>query len=351
MLLSIIYSMKKQTRFLSIFFGLIIFATILSGCQKINATVSLIENTFYTHTIYSQSNGKVTENIVINFDVFNRTATEINSVVNLAFQNCLIQKSLLEIKLSQQISESEQTEVTVENFAVATERKNNKIAFTIYYYTLEAWNFFNTFSGQINTPEIIERLFDYTRIDRKDMIGTVAFVDGEEQYFGNYLKSLIFDLIDNEDNTLISSQTVKSLYSYATSYSRRKSNAPYVASYEGLYFHIWDTTNVNVEFEFWYNLARVESWYILSLIIALSTVVTIFVVSHFKKEKNKVIIEDVNFASELKTEKNENEVVFNEEIKKIEEEKAPKKQKTSAKKIKEKTVKKSPKKRIKTKDE
>ena len=79
----------------------LIIATMLSGCQNINADVSLIENTFYTHTIYSQSNGKVTENIVINFDVFNQLETEINSTVNYVFQTCLIQKSLLEIKLNQ----------------------------------------------------------------------------------------------------------------------------------------------------------------------------------------------------------------------------------------------------------
>ena len=175
----------------------------------------------------------------------------------------------------------------IENFAVATERKNNKIAFTIYFYTQDAWNFFNSFGNGENKPEIVERLFSYTRIDRKDMIGTIIAVDGTEEYFGNYLKNYNFDTVNSEDNTLISSQTTTSVYSYATPYSRRKSNAPYVATYEGSYFHMWDTTNEGVEFEFWYNLARVESWYILSLIIAFVTVIIILIVSHFKKRAKK----------------------------------------------------------------
>jgi len=141
------------------------------------------------------------------------------------------------------------------------------------------------------------------------------------------------------------------LYGYATPYLRRKSNAPYVATYEGLYFHMWDTTNPNVEFEFWYNLARVESWYILSLIIAFATVITILFVSHIKKQPKKVAVNVVNIESEMEKEIEIKDNIIKSDVVEQTVKKANDK-KVRVKKDNQTTAKKNtPKKRIKTNDE
>lgn len=294
--------MKRRTKLLSVILGFtFIVALLLSGChQNINADVSIIENTFYSHTIYSGSGGKVTENIVLNFDVFNLSQPEIEPVIVSAFMNCLQVKTLLETEMVQKINAGSEGKFTVSDIAVATERKNNKIAFTIYFKTNPTWQFFNSLSTSMKEPIKIYRLFDYTRIDRKDMVACSTSLGGEQNFLGNYLKNRIFTLVDNEDSTLIASLNVKSVYGYATKYARRKTNAPMIAIYENLYFHIWDTSDNNAVFEFWYVLARVESWYILSLIIAFITILTVLIASGFKKNAQAVAHEVIDIQNDIK---------------------------------------------------
>ena len=287
--------MKKRFKALFAIFGFVLAMTLtLSGCATPNTNISIIENTFYSHTIYSLSGGKVTENIVINFDALQLTPLELEAEIFSVFNLSLQVKTLLESELGQKLTASFEPDFTTQDYAVATEKKGNKIAFTIYYYSQKSWQFFNKLTNESAKPEIVYRLFDLTRIDRSDMVGTVTSLGGQEEYFGNYFKNRVFALINSNDDTLLSTLEIKSVYAYATQYSRRRTNAPMLAYFENLYFHIWDTSDNNANFAFWYNLARVESWYVLSLILAFGTAITVFVVSKLKKDK----VENINIVTE-----------------------------------------------------
>lgn len=341
-------NITKQRRIVSSMLALVFVVTllILSSINNIPNNIALLESAFFSQTINSTTSGTTNENIILNFGVFDNL--DVSDKQNLMSQSLAVfnsKKTDLIAEYNAQIltEPAEDQQFYAGKFSVNALIEGDQVIFRLTYTSQAAWQFFTAKSGYTYTPDIVYRLLDYSRYDRKEKIGSVSSIGGTEQYLADYIKVLAYDIVNTHDAELLNNLQVKSVYAYVTAYRRRHTNADVTSLFSNAYFHQWDTSS-SENIAFFINYPRIEIWYILSLSLALTVIAVVMFISFINKDKedqNTLKVKRIVLEPE-----NEKEEIF-EPAEKEEQIKKPKRKKQED----DKEPKTENKKRIETKDE
>lgn len=252
-------------------------------------STQILENAFFTDTIYTSSSGQVKEAILVNYSNI-PNLTEVQKADLISLTNTLFDsnKTALLNEYSNKLS-LETQEIKDEysgKVSIAVETQEDNVIFQINFETQAVWEYFTSISGYSYTPITTQQFFTYTKYDRQEMIGAVSTLSGAEGYFANYLKIETYSLVDDYDDTLLPTVEIVSAYTYVTPYRRRHSNANEIAKVNTVYYHQWNTTNIS-DIIFFTTIAKVEVWYIISLAAAFLIVGVILTISFVKNARKK----------------------------------------------------------------
>lgn len=264
------------------------FSLILSACTNYNMQASLLENAYFSHTIYISSSGSIAEKFILNFDTINVTQPEKQSLLNFSLILFNEQKNNLSSYINNKLQNESQEvkDIVNENFSFSIESQGNKLIFDAEFANSKVWSYFVAPQLQNN---IENHYFYYSRIDYLSETG-IIYLDGENEIlFAEHLKEVSLDLVEIYGDLI----QIKSVYTYVTPYKRRHSNADEIAYINGYYFHEWNTTS-QANIVMYVNLAKVGVWYILAQFLAFFTVGIVFLISYIKKENHSNFEMEIN---------------------------------------------------------
>lgn len=239
---------------------------------------NIIDNTIFSHAVLNDGT-MVTETFAVNFKQIENMNEIVEGILLNRFKNEL---NLLinEINTKIETETDENKKQNIKNSVLGVAEKSDDIVYLkITYSNINSWNYFNN----ENEVEINKRLFSFDASSLGKVGGTTN-LSGEKQYIGDYLKEIVFSVLDSY---LVMDENATNLYSYTyiTKMRRQHSSSSAISKFNDLYYHQW-LLDENPTIKFWTTRPVYFSWYISAVIVGLVVILIVYLVA-FAKRKNK----------------------------------------------------------------
>lgn len=264
-------------------------AVMFSGCFQSDENLSLVNNSFFTHSIVFSPDGQnITELVYTDFSKLeNVTNQKKDELLGKVFDMFVAEKTTLDNEYKQLLL-SEGVEISSRHqgkYSLTVLKQDDSVSFKLAFQKPETWKYFSSRNGASDRITYEYEFFTYRRVDGNSPVGAIKVVNQNDVLFGDYLKDKVKEILLEESESLANQLDQKSVYAYVTSYRRRHSNADMIGSLQGYYYHQWQMDD-QINFKIYTTHPRAEIWYLFALALAFVVIGVLYLVSYIKTPKN-----------------------------------------------------------------